>query len=117
MEGCRPSPRGRIAVAVALAVGCAVLCGCESVPFRGRPGPDSPVLALGGPVPYVRPTVTPPRSPLDRRVAPLDRRPGVYAATLAGMLGAATRHLPPRVYVPATGGATISVIDARTYRP
>ena len=69
MEGCRPAARGRITVAVALAVGGAVLGGCRSpVPFRGRPGPDSPVLALGGPAPYIRPRVTPSPS-LDRRSA------------------------------------------------
>jgi DNA-binding beta-propeller fold protein YncE len=115
MEGCRPAARGRIAVAVALAVGCAVLGGCRSpAPFRGRPGPDSPVLALGGPAPYIRPRVTPSPS-LDRRSAS-DRRTGVYAATQAGMLGPVARRLPPRLYVPVTGGAAIDVIDARTYR-
>ncbi|GAA4621787.1 hypothetical protein GCM10023196_011510 [Actinoallomurus vinaceus] len=115
MEGCRPAARGRVAVAVALAVGCAVLGGCRSpVPFRGRPGPDSPVLVLGGPAPYIRPRVTPP-PPLDRRRV-ADRGTGVYAATRAGMLGPVARRLPPRVYVPVTGGAAIDVVDGRTYR-
>ncbi|MCO5969312.1 YncE family protein [Actinoallomurus soli] len=115
MKGCRAAPR--VGVAVTWAVGCAVLCGCQSVPFRGRPGPDSPVLALGGPAPYVRPSVTPPPSPLSRPAGSPDRRPGVYAATRAGMLGPAARHLPPRVYVPVSGGTAVEVVDARTYRP
>ncbi|MFL6056809.1 MAG: hypothetical protein ACJ72W_28515 [Actinoallomurus sp.] len=66
-------------------------------------------------MPYVRPTATRPPSPLSRRGGAPDRRPGVYAATRAGMFGPVTRHLPPRVYVPVTGGAAIDVIDARTY--
>jgi DNA-binding beta-propeller fold protein YncE len=45
-----------------------------------------------------------------------DRGTGVHAATRAGMLGPVARRLPPRVYVPVTGGAAIDVIDARTYR-
>ncbi|WP_345353212.1 hypothetical protein [Actinoallomurus liliacearum] len=87
------------------------------MPFRGRPGPDSPVLALGGPAPYVRPSATPPPPPLSRPVRSPDRRPGVYAATRAGMLGPVARRLPPRVYVPVSGGTAVQVVDARTYRP
>jgi DNA-binding beta-propeller fold protein YncE len=33
------------------------------------------------------------------------------------MLGPVARHLPPRVYVPVSGGSTVEVVDARTYRP
>ncbi|MEV5706612.1 hypothetical protein [Actinoallomurus sp. NPDC052274] len=87
------------------------------MPFRGRPGPDSPVLALGGPAPYVRPSATPPPPPLSRPTRSPDRRPGVYGATGAGMLGPVARRLPPRVYVPVSEGTAVEVVDARTYRP
>ncbi|GAA0330766.1 hypothetical protein NE235_21155 [Actinoallomurus spadix] len=115
MKGCRAA--SRVAVALTLTVGGPALCGCRTVPFRGRPGPGSPVLALGGPAPYVRPPVTPPPSPLGRPAASPDRPSGVYAATRAGMLGPVARRLPPRVYVPVSGGTAIDVVDARTYRP
>lgn len=103
-------------IAVPLAVLTMFTAGCGSfVPFRGRPGPESPVLALGGPAPYVRPSFGPAHRPspvVDQRgdlpAAPAD----VYAATQPGMLGPVALRLPPRIYVPVSAG--IDVIDPRT---
>jgi YVTN family beta-propeller protein len=53
---------------------------------------------------------------VDQRGDLPDAPPDVYAATQAGMLSAAARRLPPRVYVPDAGGTRIDVIDAKTYR-
>jgi DNA-binding beta-propeller fold protein YncE len=90
--------------------------GCRSpVPFRGRPGPDAPVAALGAPEPYIRPARSSPPV-LDQRGDLPDAPPDVYAATQAGMLSPAVRGLPARVYVPDAGGAAVDVLDARTYR-
>jgi YVTN family beta-propeller protein len=90
-----------------------LLGGCRSpVPFRGRPGPGAPVSALGAPVPYIRPSPSPPV--LDQRGGLPDAPPDVYAATQAGMLSPAVRDLPRRVYVPDARG--VEVIDPETYR-
>lgn len=90
------------------------LGGCRSpVPFRGRPGPDSPVSALGAPEPYLRPSRTPPV--VDQRGDLPDTPPDVYAATQAGMFGPAVRGLPGRVYVPDSGGAAVDVVDTTSY--
>jgi YVTN family beta-propeller protein len=92
-----------------------LLSGCRSpVPFRGRPGPDTPVAGLGAPVPYVRPPHSPPV--VDQRGDLPDTPPDVYATTRAGMLSPAARGLPRRVYVPDARGAAIEVIDPATYR-
>jgi DNA-binding beta-propeller fold protein YncE len=102
---------------VPLAVLCVLIGGCRSsVPFRGAPGPDAPVLALGGPVPYVRSARPSPHGPppvVDQRgglpLTPSD----IYAATRATALNPAARRLPSRVYVPVRAG--IDVIDPKTY--
>lgn len=89
---------------------------CRSpVPFRGRPGPDAPVSALGAPEPYVRPVRSSPPV-VDQRGDLPDAPPDVYAATQAGMLSPAVRGLPGRVYVPDANGAAVDVVDAKTYR-
>jgi YVTN family beta-propeller protein len=90
--------------------------GCRSpVPFRGRPGPDAPVAALGAPVPYVPPPRSAPHV-VDQRGNLPDAPPDIYAATHGGMLSAAVRGLPRRVYVPDTRGASVDVLDPKTYR-
>jgi YVTN family beta-propeller protein len=90
--------------------------GCRSpVPFRGRPGPDAPVSALGAPEPYVRPFRSSPPV-VDQRGDLSDAPPDVYAATQAGMLSPAVRGLPGRVYVPDASGAAVDVVDPKTYR-
>jgi YVTN family beta-propeller protein len=116
---CRRAYGGRGAIAVPLAVVSLVgglAGGCRSpVPFRGRPGPEAPVVGLGAPVPYVRT----PRSPapvVDQRGGLPAVPPDVYAATQAGMLTPVARGLPRRVYVPDPGGAAVDVIDPATYR-
>ncbi len=107
-------------MAVPLAVMCALVSGCRSpVPFHGKPGPGSPVLSIGGPVPYVRPpSLSPaphrPPSVLDQRGGLPDGPRDVYAATRAGMFTAVTRRLPQRVYVPDTSAGRVEVIDAAT---
>lgn len=89
------------------------LTGCRSpVPFRGRPSPGDPVSALGAPVPYVRPTHSPPV--VDQRGGLADAAPDIYAFTRAGMLGPVARTLPSRLYVPVAGG--VDVIDPATYQ-
>jgi YVTN family beta-propeller protein len=40
----------------------------------------------------------------------------IYAAAGAGMLSPAVRGIPYRVYVPDSGGSTVTVIDPATYR-
>jgi DNA-binding beta-propeller fold protein YncE len=40
----------------------------------------------------------------------------VYTATRPGRLSPVVRRLPARVYVPNSGGGTVDVIDARTFR-
>jgi DNA-binding beta-propeller fold protein YncE len=40
----------------------------------------------------------------------------IYAHDQAGMLAAATRDVPPRIYVPNHGSGTISVIDPATFK-
>jgi YVTN family beta-propeller protein len=47
--------------------------------------------------------------------APLNSH-DVYAADRPGMLAAAVRHFPSRVYVPNSASNTVSVIDPRTYK-
>jgi DNA-binding beta-propeller fold protein YncE len=90
--------------------------GCRSpVPFRGRPGPDAPVSALGAPEPYVRPIHSSPPV-VDQRGDLPDAPPDVYAATQAGMLSPAVQGLPGRVYVPDGRGAAVDVVDSTTYR-
>lgn len=102
---------GRVKLVLALVVLSSATACRSPVPFHGRPGPDAPVLAIGGPAPYVRPRVpVAPRPDVGGEV------PDVYAATQAGMFSPAVRRLPPRVYVPAANGTTVDVIDARTYR-
>jgi YVTN family beta-propeller protein len=44
--------------------------------------------------------------------APLD----LYAHDRAGMIGAAARRAPARVYVPNSAGDSVDVIDPRTYK-
>lgn len=88
--------------------------GCRSlVPFHGRPGPGSPVSALGAPEPYIRPSHPP---VVDQRGDLSDRPPDVYAATRAGMLSRAVHGLPARVYVPDAAGAAVDVVDATSFR-
>ena len=90
--------------------------GCRSpVPFRGRPGPDAPIAALGAPEPYVRP-FRPSPSVVDQRGDLPEALPDVYAATQAGMFSPAVRGLPGRVYVPDASGAAVDVVDPVTYR-
>lgn len=106
---------GRATIAVPLAVVAMLMGGCRSpVPFHGRPGPDAPVLALGGPEPYIRPPHRPAPVVDQRRDLP-DAPHDVYAATQAGMLSPAARRLPLRVYVPDSRGIGVDVIDAKTY--
>ncbi|GAA1542281.1 hypothetical protein GCM10009678_25960 [Actinomadura kijaniata] len=102
--------------ALALLTGCAA-AGCESpVAFRrpGQGGPGAPFAALGGPAPYVTPATPAPRSGAGIPVAAT--RPDVYAATRAGVLTAAARSAPPRLYVPNARTRTVDVIDQRTLR-
>lgn len=119
MGSCRRAYGGRVATAVPLAFVSALMGlvgGCRSpVPFRGSPGPDAPVAALGAPVPYVRPPHSPPPV-LDQRGNLPDAPPDIYAATQSGMLSAAVRGLPRRVYVPDAGGAAVDVVNPETYR-
>jgi YVTN family beta-propeller protein len=49
-------------------------------------------------------------------VPPLLDPHDVYAADRPGMLAAAVRDFPPRVYVPNSASNTVSVIDPRTYK-
>jgi YVTN family beta-propeller protein len=90
--------------------------GCRSpVPFRGGAGRDAPVAALGAPVPYVpSPHASPPV--LDQRGGLPEAPPDIYADTQAGLLSAAARGLPRRVYVPDAEGAAVDVVDPGTYR-
>jgi YVTN family beta-propeller protein len=92
-----------------------LVAGCRSpVPFRGRPGPDAPVPALGAPAPYVRPPHSPPL--LDQRGDLPDAPQDVYAFAQAGMLSPFARTLPSRLYVPDAKGASVDVIDPAMYR-
>jgi YVTN family beta-propeller protein len=50
------------------------------------------------------------------RIPPLLDRRDVYAADRPGMLTAATRHIPARVYVPNSQSNTVDVIDQHTAR-
>lgn len=119
MGSCRRANGGRVATAVPLAFASALtvlVSGCRSpVPFRGGAGPDAPVAALGAPVPYIPLPHSPPPV-LDQRGGLPEAPPDIYAATQAGLLSAATRGLPRRVYVPDTGGAAVDVVDPVTYR-
>lgn len=100
---------------LAVSVLMGLVGGCRPpVPFRGAPGPDSPVAALGAPVPYVRPFRSPPV--VDQRGDLPDSPPDVYAATQAGMLSPAARALPSRVYVPDARDAAVDVVDPKTYQ-
>ena len=116
MESRGRASGGRVTIAVPVALVsllAGLVGGCRSpVPFRGRPGPDAPVPALGAPVPYVRPTHAPPL--LDQRGDLPDAPPDVYAFTQADMLGPVARTLPSRVYVPGAKG--VDVIDPATYQ-
>ncbi len=103
-----------------LAILSMLATGCRSpVPFHAEPGPDAPLLSIGGPVPYVRPSPRPQASRppvVDQRGGLPDAPRDVYAATRAGMLAAVVRRLPLRVYVPDTDGGRVEVIDATTHR-
>jgi YVTN family beta-propeller protein len=101
---------------VPLAVVSMIMGGCRSpVPFHGTPGPDAPVLALGGPMPYIRPPHRPPPV-IDQRGGLSEVPRDVYAATRAGMLSPVARRLPLRVYVPDAAGNRVEVVDATTYQ-
>jgi DNA-binding beta-propeller fold protein YncE len=112
----RPRRRAGYGPAV-IAVAAWVAAGCESpVPFYppGQGAPDAPVIAVGGAAPATldgkASASAAPRS---------DDTPGapnVYAATGPGMLGPASRDVPPRVYVPNAATGTADVIDQRTGR-
>ncbi|MCW2903586.1 MAG: beta-propeller repeat-containing protein [Streptosporangiaceae bacterium] len=104
----------------------ALFSGCRSpVPFyaQGR-DPDTSVLALAGPAPYVR-TDPPGPVPQIAGVRPGDRAgpsgtagwsARVYAGTGAGMLSQAVRRLPARVWVPNPQGGTLDIIDQASQR-
>jgi YVTN family beta-propeller protein len=104
--------------------GLVVLSGCQSpMPFHTNPDENAPVLGLGGSAPYVSiaPSQPPalaapglgPRHSASRAVS---RTTDVYAYTRPGMVRPAVRRVPARVYVANSGGATVDVINPRTYR-
>jgi DNA-binding beta-propeller fold protein YncE len=106
-----PGARRAGTLTIAVLVLAAAVPGCT--PLQGREA-DPPVAAReavagAGGTPALR------ADPLPGMPPPLD--PGdVYAADRPGRLSPVVRRFPARVYVPDSGGDTIEVIDARSFR-
>ncbi len=92
-------PLRRAAIAL-LGVGLAAATACGSGTAKQTPVQTKSVA----PTPASQPASTRPSAA------------GVYAADGVNMLAAATRGVPPRIYVPNHGDGTISVIDPATSR-
>ncbi len=95
------SRRALVSIA-ALACVALLLLGCGGSKHRASKAPAR--TQTGGPS-HAAPAVPPLLDPHD-----------VYAADRPGMLAAAARGFPARVYVPNSQSNTVSVIDPRTYK-
>ena len=89
--------------------------------WRRLPPLARPLLPRAQPLPHPA-AAWPVVSPLAELSVPLAGMPAVadpgniYADAGADMLSPAVRGVPYRVYVPNSGGSTVTVIDPRTYR-
>jgi len=118
-----------------LAGGALTLGALVAAVVGARPGDSAPapVGAIRGPHPAAtfaapRPSPRHPASmwPVASPVAdlsvplpgmpPVARPANIYADDGAGMLSPAARGVPYRIYVPNSGGSTVTVIDPATYR-
>jgi YVTN family beta-propeller protein len=113
----------------ALVAAIAVVAGNgDSPPAKAGPvHPSRPPSAVASPVPPSHPSdPSASRWPVASTVADLSMSlPGmppvaspanIYADDGAGMLSPAVRGVPYRIYVPNSGGSTVTVIDPKTYR-
>jgi YVTN family beta-propeller protein len=99
--------------------------GADPAPTAAGPGRAAHRAAtLASPTPSSRPSPAtwPVASAVADLSAPLAGMPpvakptNIYAADGAGMLSPAVRGMPYRIYVPNSGGTTVTVIDPATYR-
>ncbi|MCP2335415.1 YncE family protein [Actinomadura rupiterrae] len=88
-------------------------CGSPVAFYKPGHGPrNAPVVGLGAPAPYVRPS----RRPVPP--GPAQDAAGVYAGTTGpSSLARPLRRLPQRLYVPDSRTGGVTVLDARTLRP
>jgi DNA-binding beta-propeller fold protein YncE len=112
----RPIMVALVVLALALAlVGCSPRQDGE--PAGQRPAGPPPTQAAAGVTSASGATPRQPARPAGLPGMPPLLDPGdVYAATRPGQLAKAVRRFPARVYVPNSGGNTVDVIDARTFR-
>lgn len=96
-----------------------------SPPAKAGPShPSQRAPTVASPAPSSRPPASrwPVASTVSDLSAPLDGMPpvanpaNIYADDGAGMLSPAVRGVPYRIYVPNSGGSTVTVIDPVTYR-
>ena len=135
MEAGRPvGPRRKRAVQVA---GLSLIVGALVATIAVAADSTDPTPTSAGPRPAPHPAATfasPTRSPRPSAsmwpvastvadlsvplagMPPVARPSNIYADDGAGMLSPAVRGVPYRIYVPNSGGSTVTVIDPSTYR-
>jgi YVTN family beta-propeller protein len=105
-----------VVLALALAVvGCSLRRDGEAA--GRRPAGPPATKATAGVTSTSGATPRQPARPAGLPGMPPQLDPGdVYASTRPGRLARAVRRFPARVYVPNSGGDTVDVIDARTFK-